>query len=263
MSYPQIRLGQISKPPPRYDVRMNNDIQVLMTKLNEVLAVPDWGGHTPENKVDETDPLVCLANWLQQEDLTDTSHFAYLTNNFDIKKPKTYEKAIASNQAEEWTEAMKQKMDWLIQHKTWDLIPIFDVKPGHCSLKGKWIYRIKRGVDDQITRFKARWVVKGYLQQVGIDFDQTFAAVVKPMVFQALFAIAAFHNLDIEQMDDKTAFLHGIIDQLLYVEISRGYKQQWKNQVCQLKKALYGLKQSPRLWYECLVEFLFTKLGLY
>ena len=83
------------------------------------------------------------------------------------------------------------------------------------------------------------------------------------MVFRALFAIAAFYNLDIEQMDIKTAFLYGIIDQLLYVEVPKGYEQQWKNQVCLLKKVLYGLKQSPQLWYKRLANFLFTKLGLH
>ncbi len=62
MSYPQTRSCQISKLLPRYDVGMNNNIQVLMIKLNEVLAVLDWGGHTPENKMNETDLLVCLAN---------------------------------------------------------------------------------------------------------------------------------------------------------------------------------------------------------
>ena len=191
------------------------------------------------------------------------SHFAYLTNNFDLEETETYEKVMASDQAEEWAEAIKQEMDSLIQHGTWDLIPKTDIQPGHRPLKGKWVYKIKCGVDNQITRFKARWVVKEYLQQAGIDFDQTFAAVVKPMAFRALFAIAAFYDLDIEQIDVKTAFLHGIIDQLLYLEVPRGYEQQWKDQVCLLEKALYGLKQSPRLWYERLVEFLLTKLGLY
>ncbi len=118
MSYPQTRSGQISKLPSCYDAGMNNDIQVLMIKLNEVLAVPDWGGHTSENQVDETDPLVCLANRLRQEDSINTSYFAYLTNNFDIKEPETYEKTMASDQAEEWAEAMKQEMDSLIQHRT-------------------------------------------------------------------------------------------------------------------------------------------------
>ena len=83
------------------------------------------------------------------------------------------------------------------------------------------------------------------------------------MVFQALFAIFAFYDLNIEQMDVKAAFLHAIINQLLYVEIPKGYEQQWKNQVCLPKKALYGLKQSPRLWYKRLANFLFIKLGLH
>lgn len=175
------------------------------------------------------------------------SYFTYSTNNFDLEEPKTYEKAIASDQAEEWAKAMKQKIDSLVQHRTWDLIPRTDVEPDYQPLKGNWVYKIKRGVDNQITRFKARWVVKGYLQQAGIDFDQTFAAVVKPMTSQALFAIAAFYNLDIKQIDVKTAFLHSIIDQLLYVEVPCGYEQQWTDQVCRLKKVLCGLKQSPRL----------------
>ena len=83
------------------------------------------------------------------------------------------------------------------------------------------------------------------------------------MIFRILFAIAVFYDLDIEQMDVKTAFLHGIINQLLYMEIPKRYEQQWKDQICQLKKALYGLKQLPRFWYERLTEFLFTKLGLH
>ena len=117
-------------------------------------------------------------------------------------------------------------MQSLIDHQTWELIPKQNVEPGHRPLKGKWVYKIKRGVDNQITRFKARWVVKGYLQQVEVDFDQTFVTVVKPMAFRALFAIAAFYDLDIEQMDVKTAFLHGIIDQLLYIEVPKGYEDQ-------------------------------------
>ncbi len=70
----------------------------------------------------------------------------------------------------------------------------------------------KRDLDGNIARFKARWVVKGYLQQFEVDFDQTFAAVVNPMAFRVLFAIAAFFDLDIDQMDVKTAFLYGLID---------------------------------------------------
>ncbi len=86
----------------------------------------------------------------------------------------------------------------------------------------------------------------------------------KPMAFHGLFAIAAYYNLDIDQMDVKTAFLYGLIDQLIYVEMPKGTEtsERW-DLVCKLHKALYWLKQSPRLWYERLSTFLLEKLGLH
>lgn len=133
---------------------------------------------------------------------------------------------------------------------------------GHRALGGKWVYKVKRDVEGKVARFKARWVVKGYLQQFGVDFDQTFAAVVKPMAFRVLFAIAAFLNLDIDQMDVKTAFLYGLIDQLIYVEIPKGIEsEENRGMVCKLLKAFYGLKQSPRLWYEKIFNLPSRKTG--
>lgn len=122
---------------------------------------------------------------------------------------------------------------------------------------------MKRDVNRKVARFKARWIVKGYLQQFGVDFDQTFAAVIKPMAFKVLFTIATFFNLDINQIDIKIAFLYDFIDQLMYVEIPKGIKSKNnRNIVCKLLKALYSLKQSPQLWYERLSTFLLQKLGL-
>ena len=83
------------------------------------------------------------------------------------------------------------------------------------------MYKVKRDVNGNIVRFKARLVVKGYLQQFGVDFDQNFAAAIKPMAFRVLFAIAAFLDLDIDQMDVKTALLYGLINQLVYVEMPK------------------------------------------
>lgn len=97
-----------------------------------------------------------MTNRLRLENSSDLGHFAYLTNNFVIQEPETYEKAMASNQAEEWADAIKQKIDSLVDHGTWDLIPKADIQPRHKPLKGKWAYKIKRGVDNQITRFKTR-----------------------------------------------------------------------------------------------------------
>ena len=87
--------------------------------------------------------------------------------------------------------------------------------------------------------------------------------MVKPMTFQILFAVAAFFDLDIEQMDVKIAFLYGLIDQLVYVDIPKGSETEVnRNMTYKLLKALYGLKQSSQLWYERPLGFFLQKLGL-
>lgn len=104
---------------------------------------------------------------------------------------------------------MEEELDQLHKNEIWELIYKSNV-PGHQPLWSKWVHKLKRDVDSNIACFKTKWVVKDYLQQFGVDFDQSFAAVVKPMAFKVLFAIAAFLNLDIDQMDVKTAFLYGL-----------------------------------------------------
>jgi hypothetical protein len=97
--------------------------------------------------------------------------------------------------------------------------------------------------------------VRGFTQEEGIDYDETFASVVKPMSYKALFAIGAALGLEIEQMDVKTAFLYGDIDHEIYVEQPH-HMTDGTSRVCKLRKALYGLKQAPRIWYQTLTNFL-------
>jgi len=97
--------------------------------------------------------------------------------------------------------------------------------------------------------------VRGFTQEEGIDYDETFASVVKPMSYKALFAIAAALDLETEQMDVKTAFLYGYIDHEIYVEQPH-HMTDGTSRVCKLRKALYGLKQAPRIWYQTLTNFL-------
>ena len=139
---------------------MNNNIQILLSQVTEVFNIPDWSiYHRPSTlnlDFDECDPLICLAKRIRIEDTTDLGHFAYSTNSFDIQELETYKKAVASDQAEEWAEAMQQEIQSLIDHQTWELIPKQNVQLGHRPLKEKWVYKIKQGVNNQITRFKAR-----------------------------------------------------------------------------------------------------------
>jgi hypothetical protein len=144
---------------------------------------------------------------------------------------------------DDWLKASKDEMESLVQNNTWDLV---QPPTGRKVLKGKWVYKYKRGADGRVLHHKARWVVKGYEQLLGINYNDTFASVVKPMSYKALFAIAAALDLEIEQMDVKTAFLYGTVEEEIYVQQPEGLRDN-TGRVCRLKKALYGLKQSPRV----------------
>jgi transposase InsO family protein len=170
----------------------------------------------------------------------------------DDEDPRSYEEAIASPNRDNWQQAMDEELNSLSENKTWNLVP----RPkNHKVLRGRWVYRTKLGLDGKVARYKARWVVRGFEQIEGINYNETYAAVVKPATCKILFALAAVKNLKIEQMDVVTAFLYGPIKEEVYVEVPHG-TDSGKNQVCLLNKALYGLKQAPRVWYETLTDFL-------
>lgn len=125
---------------------------------------------------------------------------------------------------------------------------------GSRPLTGKWVFKLKRGADGAVLRFKARFVVRGFEQEYGINFHDTFASVVKSMTYKALFAIAASLDWEVEQMDVKTAFLYGKVDEQIYVRQPHGFESG--EGYCLLNRALYGLKQAPRVWYNTLSTFL-------
>ena len=160
--------------------------------------------------------------------------------------PKGYASAMKdADFAERWRQAMQDEVDSLLQNETWTLV---DTPKNRSVLRGRWVYALKRGPTGEITRFKGRWVVRGFEQRQGLDYNETFASVVKPMSYKAIFALAAAHDWELEQMDVKTAFLYGSVKEGIYVEQPEGFAKG--NKVCKLNKALYGLKQSPRVWYE-------------
>jgi hypothetical protein len=167
-------------------------------------------------------------------------------------EPKTLHQAKNDAGWLEWERAMLEEVNSLKQNKTWELVqPPKDRR----ILSGKWVFKLKRGPHGEVTRYKCRWVVRGFTQEEGVDYDETFASVVKPMSYKALFAIAAALDLEVEQMDVKTAFLYGEIDHEIYVEQPH-HMTDGTAKVCKLRKALYGLKQAPRIWYQTLTNFL-------
>lgn len=237
-------------------------ITALISQLQTALVETDWNEAANSLKPDNDggiDPLILLAKKLEAVQAYDPQTFAFVTQ-FDLAEPQSYEAAMDSAQAERWAEAICREWDCLIKNGTWIEVQESELPPGTPVLSGKWVFKLKRNVNGEVIRYKARWVVRGFEQQYGINYDQTFAAVIKPMAFRVLFAIAAFKNLNIDQMNVETAFLYSLIDKVMYVQLPPGYKKP--GVVCKLLKALYGLKQSPRLWYQELSTVLVKKLGL-
>jgi Reverse transcriptase (RNA-dependent DNA polymerase) len=119
-----------------------------------------------------------------------------------------------------------------------------------------WVYKVKRGPDCTVMKYKAWWVVKGFQQQYGIDYNETYAAIVKAMSYRTVYILSAAKDYEIKQMDFITAFLNGRLDDIVYVKQPHNYKDGEK--VCLLLQVLYGLKQSLWVWYKTLYEFLIT-----
>ena len=134
-------------------------------------------------------------------------------------EPKDPKQAKGDVHWKYWHEAIKDEHKSLIQNKTWKLV---ERPKDRKVLRGRWVYKLKRGPKGEVLRYKARWVVRGFEQEEGIDYNETFASVVKPMSYKALFAIAVALDLEVEQMDLKTVFLYGDIDEEIYVEQPTG-----------------------------------------
>ena len=124
----------------------------------------------------------------------------------------------------------------------------------------KWVYKKKEGIPKvEAARFKARLVAKGFSQKEGIDYNEIFSPVVKHSSIRVLLALVAQFDLELKQLDVKTAFLHGDLEETIYMDQPEGFLAEGKeDHVCQLKKSLYGLKQSPRQWYKRFDAFMTT-----
>ena len=125
------------------------------------------------------------------------------------------------------------------------------------SPKTNWVFRKKIDENGEITRNKERLVCKGYAQEEGLDYGKTFAAVAKMERVRTLLAYLAYKGFKVYQMDVKSTFLNGILEEEVYIEQPEGFfDEKNKDKVCKLHKALYGLKQAPRAWYERLHKYL-------
>ncbi len=161
--------------------------------------------------------------------------------------PINFQQAMKSSNSQKWIEAMNEEYKSMQDNKVWELVPLpVGTKPIGC----KWIFKTKRDSNGNVERYKARLVAKGFTQKEGIDFKETFSPVSTKDSFRIIMALVAHYDLELHQMDVKTAFLNGDIDETIYmVQPENFVSEDSKNMVCKLTKSIYGLKQASRQWY--------------
>lgn len=171
----------------------------------------------------------------------ESTYFAMVAIN---NEPLTVNEALNCSKKQQWQEAMNDEYQSLMNNHTWDLV---ELPKGCKAIRNKWVFKLKTDSAGKIDRYKARLVAKGCSQRPGIDYMETYSPVVRYSSIRLLMAMALEFGLQIDQMDVITAFLHGDIEETIFMEQPESFNDG-TGRVCRLKKAIYGLKQASRQW---------------
>lgn len=192
--------------------------------------------------------------------------FAAMEADVEPDVPKTFKQVLESKHKDRWLQAMKDEIASITDHKVFELVPRTAVPQGRRVLKGKWVFTLKRNSEGEIVKFKARFVACGYAQIEGQDYHETTSPTARMESQRIAFDLAARFDLEMEQLDVRTAFLHADMDAQCFMGQPDGFKEEGKETwVWELKKTLYGLKQGSRNWnkelHGCLVEMGWARLS--
>ena len=164
----------------------------------------------------------------------------------DIDEPVNIQEAWTGEHSIDWKRATNSEYESLINNQTWELVPPPD---GKNIVGSRWVFKVKHTADGTVERFKARLVAQGYSQSHGVDYQEIFSPVVRYSSIRSLLAVANICNWEVHQMDVKTAFLQGELNEEIYMKQPEGYVDPDKpDYVCKLNKSIYGLKQAARCW---------------
>lgn len=169
-----------------------------------------------------------------------------------FEEPESYQDAVNGDDSKKWKNAMQEEFNSLIKNDTWELVE----RPGACKIvDNKWVFKVKQENSDAQLRYKARLVARGFTQQYGVNYFETFSPVVRFTSIRTILAVAAQRKMKMKQFDVRTAFLNGDLSEIVYMQQPTGF-DDGSGRICKLKKSLYGLKQSSRCWNKKFTTFI-------
>ena len=175
-----------------------------------------------------------------------------LSNSHELK---IYNETMTNAQHKmNWQLEMNDEMQSHRDNETWKFVSFVSQK--RKVLSDKWIYRIKRKINEEMIKYKARWCVRNFEQRKNLDYHEIFSIVIKSMNYKIIFVIVVANDWNIEQMNVKIAFLYENIDEKIYVKVSHEYIDFKRKMYCRFRKVLYEFKQSLRIWFNTLINFL-------
>ncbi|GJT75251.1 retrovirus-related pol polyprotein from transposon TNT 1-94 [Tanacetum coccineum] len=230
---------------------LENVVEDETLEIDEIVNIKESRNHPLENVIGNLNQRT-----LRSQAQNQSNFFCFISTI----KPKNVNEALGD---ESWIVAMQEELNQFIANDVWELVP----QPKNMTIIGtKWVFRNKLDENGIVSRNKARLVAQGYNQQEGIDYDETYAPVARLESIRILLAYACALDFKLFQMDVKSAFLNGFINEEVYVAQPPGFIDFEKpDHVYKLKKALYGLKQAPKAWYDRLKAFLIKheyKMGM-
>ncbi|GKF25023.1 retrotransposon protein, putative, ty1-copia subclass, partial [Tanacetum coccineum] len=243
----EVELHRLNNHTPEEDQEDGDDEDAGDQESDQTLDLTDYQLARDRERMTRTKPL-------RFRDESNMAAYAFIAaEEDDTHKPLTYQEAVSCEDSSKWKASIKEEMDSLRKNKTWELVD----QPVGLLVSCKWLFKINEGIEGvQNPRYKARVVARGFKQRACIDHNEVFSPIIRHTSIRVILALTACKDYELEQLDVKTAFLHGNLEEVIYMRQPQGYEQG--NKVCLLNKSLYGLKQSPRQWYRRFDEYMLS-----